>query len=103
MTVRPVDMLTMIPRLNEANRAQHEGEQHRLANQQLQAALAPVKAAREQQQVQKKRNAEHGSVQQDGGRRGDARQNGKSDGAPRQQAKEKPEEPGSGHRLDVKV
>jgi hypothetical protein len=98
-------MLTMIPRLNEATRHQHQSESQQLANQQLQAALAPLKAAHEQQKVQHKNNAEPAHIQRDGGRRGGGSDQGekKAPERSRRQSKDQPDDPNAGHRLDVKV
>ncbi|HYF95554.1 MAG TPA: hypothetical protein VD969_25355 [Symbiobacteriaceae bacterium] len=105
MTVRAVDMQTMIPRLNEASRLQHQAEQQPQMAQHVQTAVAQARVERAQHQVNSKIPVEHAAINKDGG--------GKSGGGGRQGAgknrrdggagEQHPAEPGLGHRLDVKV
>lgn len=104
MTLRPVDMQTMLPRLNEASRIQHNAEQQPFAVQHAQAAEAQAKAERARQQVLQKEAADHLSWQQDGGRKGggpgeEKQQRGKA----KKPAPESPADPARGRRLDVKL
>jgi len=105
MTVRAVDMQTMIPRLNEASRMQHHNDQQPSVASQAQAATLQQRAERAQQQVTQKSNAGKASIQKDGKGQGggaQAQQQGKG------QAKGQAEQGGQGKprsvtRLDVKV
>ena len=107
MTVRPVDMQTLLPRLNEAGRMQHATDRQPQVVQQVQAAQGRAQAEHAQQQVLQKPSAGQVAIRQDGkgkGSQGDSR-----DG--KQPSKERPQQapeaersgPTAGHRLDVKV
>ncbi|HWI62390.1 MAG TPA: hypothetical protein VNT75_11165 [Symbiobacteriaceae bacterium] len=108
MTVRAVDMQTMIPRLNEASRLQHQAEQQPQLAQHVRTAVEQARVERAQSQVNAKMPTEHATtVKRDGGGQSGggggqpqprARKDGKA-GAKEQQ----PTEPGRGHKLDVKV
>lgn len=95
MTVRSVDLQTMIPRTGEAGRIQHAREN--LAGAAQQAGTVKVKQQddRKRRQVTGSKEAEKLRVSPDG-------RNGSGGGAKR--SKDEPEgEPGKGGRLDVKV
>jgi len=105
MTVRAVDMQTMIPRLNEASRLQHQAEQQPQLAQHAQTLVAQARTERAQHQVNAKMPAEHATLEKDGrspgggGGQSRARKDGKQSAGKEAQ----PAEPGLGHRLDVKV
>lgn len=105
MAVRPVDSLTMVPRLNEAGRHVHQNEQQPYAFQHVLGVSMQDRAQRERTQVKQKENAEQQAVQRErqGGRNG---QGAQAQGDRRQRAPEKPRRPNAtdhGGRLDVKV
>ncbi|MFZ5828180.1 MAG: hypothetical protein ACOY94_28065 [Bacillota bacterium] len=105
MAVRPVDSLTMVPRLNEAGRHTHQQEQQPYAFQHVLGANMQDRAQRERTQVKGKEKAEQQKVQREkqGGGNG---QGAQAQGDRRQRAPETPRRPSAtshGGRLDVKV
>ncbi len=106
MTIRSVDLQTMIPRLTESSRQQANADVAPLAAQHVAAAHAQERAARSQHQVLHKAPADQAGIRKDregngqqqaGGREPEARQGGKE-----------PEKKGQperrwGNRLDVRV
>lgn len=106
MTVRAVDMQTMIPRLNEASRQQHQTDTRPQVMQHNQTAVMQAQTERAQQAVMHKPQAEQGTVRRDGGQKGGGGQSGEGRQSRQQQkeaGREGPVEPGRGLRLDVKV
>ena len=105
MTLRPVDMQTMLPRLNEASRMQHNAEQQPIAAQHAQTTEAQTKAERARQQVLHKDAADQAAWQQESGRQrgrqGDRKE--RQSRAEKQQGPELPADPALGRRLDVKL
>lgn len=105
MTVRPVDSLTMVPRLNEAGRHVHQNEQQPYAFQHVLGANLQERAQRERTQVKQKDKTEQQTVQRE--KQGDrGGQGAQAQGDRRQRSPEAPQRPkatGSGGRLDVKV
>jgi DNA-binding protein H-NS len=108
MTVRAVDMQTMLPRLAEAGRLQQQVDAQPALTQHAQTAQVAAKAERAQHQVNQKASAEQTPVRKDGGGRGGSgggppgeRPGGRR--PPAEPAKELSVEPGLGHRLDVKL
>lgn len=106
MTVRPVDSLTMVPRLNEAGRMVHQQEQEPLAFQQVLGVQVQDKAQRAQTRVKKKEEAQQAKITRE--RQGEKRGRGESQ-AGRRQPPSQPQgddrsaaRTRSGH-LDVKV
>lgn len=102
MTIRAIDMQTMLPRLNEAGRTQQQLDQQPLVAQHAQAVTAQQKAELARQQIQQKSESERLTGRQ----QGDGRQNGgKGHTGKRARSADKdeglPED--RGHRLDVKV
>ncbi|MFZ5814133.1 MAG: hypothetical protein ACOY93_02350 [Bacillota bacterium] len=65
MAVRPVDSLTMVPRLNEAGRMIHHHEQQPYAFQHVLGSQMQEKAQREKSQVRAKEQVEQPGVQRD--------------------------------------
>lgn len=106
MTVRAVDMQTMIPRLNEASKLQHQADQQPQLAQHAQTLAAQARVERAQHQVNAKMPAEHAEIRKDGGGQGSGgggAQPQARKGRKEPAAKEQPAEPGLGHKLDVKV
>lgn len=105
MAVRPVDSLTMMPRLAEAGRAIHQQEQHPHAFQHVLGAQVAERAERGRTQVNQKANVEHGTVNKDGKGPGD--QGGQAQARARRKEPDaksaKPAQSGTSGRLDVKV
>lgn len=104
MAVRPIDSLTMVPRLNEAGRAVQQQEQYPNAFQQVLGAQVQQRAERERTQVLRKEQAEQAAIrkeEQGQGRGGE----GRPERDRRQVATESPtaSDTGTGGRLDVKV
>lgn len=106
MAVRPVDSLTMLPRLDQAGRMVHQHDQQPYAFQQLLGQQVQAKAERERTQVKQKPQAEQSGIQnreqrnRGGGGRGQS-QAGERRPAPAEPAA-RPSATGNG-RLDVKV
>lgn len=105
MAVRPVDSLTMLPRLDQAARAVHQNEQHPYAFQQVLGQQVQAKAERERTQVKQKAQVEQPVTQNNrqGGQGGPGAQ---PQGGRRKAAPEEPQKPAStprNGRLDVKV
>lgn len=106
VTVRAVDMQTMIPRLTEASRQQQQADSRPQVMQHNQTAVVQAQTERAQQAVFHKPQAEQGTVHRDGGNKGGSGGEGQPRQPRRQKAeagREGPVEPGRGHRLDVKV
>lgn len=105
MTVRAVDMQTMIPRLNEASKLQHQAEQQPQVAQHSQAAAMQARVERAQHQVTQKAPAEQAAIHKDGGKGsgGQPEREKKKPAAKADPAKSQDVEPGVGHRLDVKI
>lgn len=105
MTVRGVDMQTMIPKLTEASRMQHQAEQQANVAQHGQAAQLQAQAQRAQQQVAHRDPSGKVAARKDGQGQGGGRDRGEQQ--PRrgkaEEAKQPPAEPGLGTRLDVKL
>lgn len=105
MTVRAIDMITLVPRAGEVGRAQQQSLQHAHVFQHAQAAQQLERAKRAQQQVAEKAPAEQAQVRKDGGG---------GQGAPGERRESRrraaatapgdaPTPPGVGQRLDVKI
>jgi hypothetical protein len=106
VTVRAIDMITMLPRTGEAGRMQQQSQMHPHLQQQAQSAQEQARAQRAQSQVARKPEAEQASVRKDGGGRQGG--GGQQPRHPRQApagegGQEPPAEPGVGRRLDVKL
>lgn len=105
MTVRAVDMQTMLPRLTEAGRAHSQEQQHPAVVQHAQTAQVQARAERAQSQVNEKSPVEQAAVHKDGSKGAGGGQP-QPERRPRQKAGEKEAgapEPGVGRRLDVKL
>lgn len=102
MTIRAIDMQTMLPRLNEAGRTQQQLDQQPQVAQHAQAVTAQQKAELARRQIQQKSGSERLAGRQHGGSREDG---GKGQTGNRKPSATKeeglPEE--HGHRLDVKI
>lgn len=105
MTVRAVDMQTMIPRLNEVSRIQAQAEVQPHVAQHAHAQVVQGQAQRAQQQVRQTAQAQQGKVRQEGERRQGGQQPQARSGGKEQsrQGQEAPAQPGVGNRLDVKL
>lgn len=110
MTVRAVDMQTMIPRVGEVGRMQQEAQTRPLALQHVQTALVQSAAERAQHQVGEKPAPQKVAARKDGdggeGQGGARRepQGRRAKGQAGQEPKaEAPRQPGLGQRLDVKL
>lgn len=105
MTVRLVDMQTMVPRLTEASRLQHNSDVQPQVAQHAQAAQGQQRVERQQRQVIQRSPTEQATVARDG------RQGGGGAGGqhlpqrrPKSEAHgEEPAGPRPGNRLDVKL
>lgn len=99
MTIKAVDMHTMLPRLNEAGRLQQNSEQQGRLGQHAQAVGAQQRAQQASQQVQARPSSGHVENRKEGsgGKKGET--------GPRQQRKSQgdPEPETRSGRLDVKV
>lgn len=105
MAVRPVDSLTMVPRLNEAGRHVHQHEQQPYAFQHALGSSMQERAQRERTQVRQKEKTEQPTIRQDG-RRGQGGQGQQARGERQARTAETSQSPtATGHpgRLDVKV
>ncbi|BAD40473.1 hypothetical protein [Symbiobacterium thermophilum] len=105
MAVRPIDSLTMLPRLQEAGRAVQQTEQYPHAFQQVLGAQVQQEGERSQKQVRRRTEAEQPTVTPDGRRPGGQGQpSGRGEHHRRRQARPEPgDAPGGTGRLDVKV
>lgn len=106
MSVRPVDLLTMLPRLGEAGRLQHNAETQPFVAQHAAAAQSVDKAIKERQQVHHREPAEEGTIRQDAKQKhsDQSGQQRSRKGKDRSQVDEKPARPPRpGNRLDVKL
>lgn len=106
MTVRAVDMQTMIPRLNEASRMQQQAELAPQMASHAQALAEQARAREAQNQVKAKLNVEHGTIRRDGkgpGGGGGQQGAGKERKSAAQGEQRPAPEPGRGHKLDVKI
>lgn len=103
MTVRPVDMLTMLPRLTEAGRLQHVNDQRPAVLQHVMNAQGQNRTERQLKQVNQKSSAEQAGIQRDGGRRNQQPDQEQRERNKKEQEKGAPGEPGLGSRLDVKL
>jgi hypothetical protein len=105
VAVRPIDSLTMLPRLQEAGRAVHQTEQYPHTFQQVLGAQVQQEGERSQKQVRRRTEAEQPTITPDGRRPGTQAQTSGQRGRhrPRQAVPEPGEAPGSAGRLDVKV
>lgn len=104
MTIRPVDLQTLIPRSSEVSRVQHSRESQPGMQQQVAQAQIRLQAEQNQRQVvQSKETAHEAGVNPDGrgGASGEQRRRRRS--AAKAEAAEVVEEPGKGTRLDIKV
>lgn len=105
MAVRPIDSLTMLPRLDQAGRMVQQAEQQPYAFQQVLGQQVQEKAERERTQVKAKAQVEQPVIQNNrqGGQNGSGTQQhgGRRQPAPEAPAKTTPVTRGG--RLDVKV
>lgn len=104
MSVRPIDSLTMLPRLTEAGRAVQQTEQYPHAFQQVLGAQVQQEGERSQKQVRRRTEAERPAINPDS--QGSGSQAGPRSGGERRQRETQPprQEPQTGTgRLDVKV
>jgi hypothetical protein len=105
MAVRPVDSLTMLPRLDQAGRIVHQHDQQPYAFQQVLGQQVQEKAERERTQVKQKAQVEQ-PVIQNHGQGGQGGGGAQSQGGRRQRAPEEPPKASPvtrNGRLDVKV
>jgi len=104
MSVRPIDSLTMLPRLTEAGRTVQQNEQYPHAFQQVLGVQVQQEGERSQKQVRRRTEAEGPAINPD--TRGSGSQAGQRSGGGRRQretqAPRQEPEAGTG-RLDVKV
>lgn len=105
MSVRPIDSLTMLPRLTEAGRAVQQNEQYPHAFQQVLGAQVVQEGERSQKQVRRRTEAEKPTINPDAQQRGGAQAGPRSGGERRQRQAPAPrqEQPAGTGRLDVKV
>lgn len=107
MAVRPIDSLTMLPRLAEAGRTVHQSEQFPHAFQQVLGAQVQQEGERSQKQVRRRTEVEHPVITADGQRSGGRAPQGSGGEGRRsrqRQTRSEPAEPPPGtSRLDVKV
>ncbi|MGE5676290.1 MAG: hypothetical protein ACM3XM_20805 [Mycobacterium leprae] len=106
MSIRPIDTLTLIPTLNQANRLQHEKQFQPMLMQQVQDVVKQGEYDRAKNQVKAKENAEHARIQQESKGKGEG-------GEPKHSKKEQPngktaaegqkKPQAASHHLDVKV
>lgn len=106
MSIRSVDLQTMIPRLTETSRQQHNADSQPFVVQHAAAAEAQERSARSQRQVSEKPQPEKASIRKD--REGNGQQAAGKGPEPRHKRREpeagsKPAERQWGNRLDVKV
>ncbi|WP_374711689.1 hypothetical protein [Symbiobacterium terraclitae] len=104
MSVRPIDSLTMLPRLTEAGRAVQQTEQYPHAFQQVLGAQVLQEGERSQKQVRRRTEAEKPTISPDA-QGGGAQAGPRSGGERRQRQAPAPrqEPPAGTGRLDVKV
>lgn len=105
MTIRAVDMQTLIPRLTENSRQQQHAEALPFVAQHAATAQSQERAARSQHQVNHKAPADQAGIRRD--REGNGKQSGgrEQEGRGQQRApqqKAKSERP-CGNRLDVRI
>lgn len=104
MTIRPIDMQTLIPRASEVSRVQHIRESQTSAQQQIAQAQVRVQAEQSQRQVMESRDTAQGTGVHPDGRGRSAKEQ-----TPRRRSRGKAdtpnvvEEPGKGRRLDIKL
>lgn len=106
MTVRAIDMITLLPRVGEVARGLQQGEQQPHILQHAQALQQQERAKRAQAQVAEKAPAEQAQVRKDGG--GGQGAPGERRESRRRAAAEPQKEgpaaaPGVGQRLDIKI
>lgn len=105
MAVRPVDSLTMLPRLDQAGRIVQQHDQQPYAFQQVLGQQVQEKAERERTQVKQKAQVEQ-PVLQNKGQGGQGGGGAQSQGGRRQRPPEEPPKAAPvtrNGRLDVKV
>ena len=105
MTVRAVDLQTMIPRLNEASRLQQQAELAPQMAQHAQTLAEQARAREAQNQVKAKADVENARIRKDGRGQGGGGQPGagKERKSPASEPQKPALEPGRGHKLDVKL
>jgi hypothetical protein len=106
MAVRPVDSLTMLPRLDQTGRIVHQHDQQPYAFQQVLGQQVQEKAERERTQVKQKAQVEQPVIQNNGqrGQGGDQGANGQGQRRRTPEAPQtKPSRVSPNGRLDVKV
>lgn len=105
MTLKAVDMQTMIPRLNEASRMQQQAELAPQMASHAQALAEQVRAREAQSQVKAKLNVGRAMIRGDGkGQSGGGQPGAGKERKNAPPGEQKPAlEPGLGHKLDVKI
>jgi len=104
MSVRPVDVLTMLPRLNEASRLQANAETQPFVAQHAATTLAVDKAIKERQQVHERKAAGEATIRQDAKQKNSEQGGQQRPRKDRGLAEQKPApSPQPGNRLDVKL
>lgn len=105
MTIRAVDIVTMVPRIHEAGRVLHQNEVQNLAGQHAQASAQQVRAEQAQSQVKQTPSSGEVAIRRDRDRK-----QGSGGGSQRRQetggsepSQEKQTRPSGGHKLDIKV
>lgn len=104
MSIRPVDMQTLLPRTHEVGRQQHSAEMQPQVMQHALSARAQERSAQERRQVRQKDPAEQAAIREDrrrGGGQGRSRKESESEQKERKAGSKGPEAPGN--RLDVKL
>lgn len=103
MSVRPVDSLTMVPRLNEAGRLVHNAEQHPFSLQHALSEQMREQVERARSQVKAKAKAEQAAIGREQGRGGTGTGKGRSEGRRPEPPKPSQTKAHQSGRLDVKV
>lgn len=103
MSVRPVEMLTMMPRLNEAGRLHHNAEVSPYAAQHAAAVQAAEKSLRDQQQVQHGQAADKAIIRKEPDKQGGGGQRQGATPEQRHNARPQPKGKAPTGRLDVKI
>lgn len=103
MSLRPIDTVTLLPRISDASRIQAQPQNQTALSLHDASLHGAQKAERDAQQVNPKSESDRAGIQGDGGRNKGGQERRRS-GKPKEQPSPKANAPGSsGHRLDVKL
>jgi hypothetical protein len=107
MTVRPADVLTMLPRLHEVGRIQHQQDMRSSTQLHLQGEQVQRKSTRDRQLVGQSSTAERGTISGDGGHKESGRDQEQKQHAavelPMKSVSKSARQKGLGERLDLRL